>query len=79
MQTTRPQLDLSTAIPGTMMDVPLTVHWIFQHAVNNHGAREVVSRLLQRMEREGAIVTERGSIRIRDAKSLAAMARAEQR
>ncbi|MGO9421926.1 Crp/Fnr family transcriptional regulator [Roseiarcus sp.] len=42
-------------------------------------AREVVSRLLQRMEREGAIVAERGSIRIRDTKSLAAMARAEQR
>ena len=45
MQTTRPALDLSTTIPGTMMDVPLTIHWIFQHAVNNHGAREVVTRL----------------------------------
>jgi fatty-acyl-CoA synthase len=45
MQTTRPALDISTAIPGTMMDVPLTISWIFQHAVNNHGAREVVSRL----------------------------------
>ncbi len=40
-------------------------------------AREVVSRLLQRMEREGAIVAERGAIHIRDAKRLAALARGE--
>ena len=45
MQTTQPTLDTSSVIPGTMMDVPLTIDWIFQHAVNNHGAREVVSRL----------------------------------
>ena len=40
-------------------------------------AREVVSRLLQRMEKEGAIVAERGAIRIRDALALAALANAE--
>jgi fatty-acyl-CoA synthase len=45
MATTRAALDLSTAIPGTMMDVPLTITWIFGHALNNHGGREVVSRL----------------------------------
>ncbi len=40
-----PQLDPSTAIPGTMMDVPLNIRWIFEHAVRNNPAREIVSRL----------------------------------
>ncbi len=40
-------------------------------------AREVVSRLLQRMERESAVVAERGSIRIRNAALLEAIARGE--
>ena len=38
-------------------------------------AREVVSRVLRRMEREGAIVVERGAVRILDPKRLAAVAR----
>jgi fatty-acyl-CoA synthase len=29
---------------GTMMDVPLTVRWLFEHNQRNHAAREVVSR-----------------------------------
>ena len=40
-----PRLDMSTAIPGTMMDVDLTIGWIFEHMRRNHGARTVVSRL----------------------------------
>ncbi len=40
-------------------------------------AREVVSRVLQRMEREGAIAAERGSIRIRNAAQLDETARGE--
>ena len=40
-------------------------------------AREVVSRLLQRMERESAVVAERGTIRIRNAALLEAIARGE--
>ncbi len=40
-------------------------------------AREVVSRLLQRMEREGAIDAERGEIRIRNMRLLAAIASGE--
>jgi len=39
------RLDLSTAIPGTMMDVPLNIRWIFEHALRNNGAREIVTRL----------------------------------
>jgi CRP/FNR family transcriptional regulator, anaerobic regulatory protein len=38
-------------------------------------AREVVSRILQRMEREGALSSERGQIRIRDAALLRETAR----
>jgi acyl-CoA synthetase (AMP-forming)/AMP-acid ligase II len=30
---------------GTMMDVDLTVRWIFEHVLRNHGRREVVTRL----------------------------------
>jgi len=30
---------------GTMMDVDLTIRWIFEHAMRNHGAREIVTRL----------------------------------
>lgn len=30
---------------GTMMDVDLTVRWIFEHVLRNHGSREVVTRL----------------------------------
>jgi CRP/FNR family transcriptional regulator len=40
-------------------------------------AREVVSRVLQRMEREGALSSERGEIRIRNAALLHAAARSE--
>ncbi len=40
-----PQLDLSTAIPGTMMDVSLNIRWIFEHAVRNNPRREIVARL----------------------------------
>jgi len=40
-----PQLDLSTAIPGTMMDVQLNIRWIFEHAVRNNPGREIVARL----------------------------------
>ncbi|HMD03235.1 MAG TPA: long-chain fatty acid--CoA ligase, partial [Candidatus Baltobacteraceae bacterium] len=29
----------------TMMDVPLTIGWIFEHVQRNHGAREVAARL----------------------------------
>ena len=39
------RLDMSTAIPGTMMDVDLTITWIFEHTLRNHGTRGVVSRL----------------------------------
>jgi fatty-acyl-CoA synthase len=38
-------LDLATTIPGTMMDVPLTIGWIFEHAVRNNPTREIVARL----------------------------------
>ena len=34
----------SGTIPGTMMDVPLTIRWIYEHAARNHAAREIVSR-----------------------------------
>ncbi len=44
MQTTRPRLDPSAASAGTMMDVPLTIRWIFEHNQRSHGMREVVSR-----------------------------------
>lgn len=40
-------------------------------------AREVVSRILQRMEREGALESERGEIRIRNETLLQAMVRSE--
>jgi fatty-acyl-CoA synthase len=40
-----PRLDLSATIPGTMMDVPLNIRWIFEHAVRNNPAREIVARL----------------------------------
>ena len=44
MQSTRPRLDSGTTTPGTMMDVPLTIRWIFEHNQRSHAAREVVSR-----------------------------------
>jgi fatty-acyl-CoA synthase len=44
MQTARPRLDVGTAIPGTMMDVPLTIRWIFEHNQRSHAGREIVSR-----------------------------------
>ncbi len=44
MQTTRSHLDVTSVIPGTMMDVPLTITWIYEHALRNHPSREVVSR-----------------------------------
>ena len=40
-------------------------------------AREVVSRILQRMEREGALSSERGQIRIRNEALLRETARSE--
>jgi fatty-acyl-CoA synthase len=40
-----PQLETGAAIPGTMMDVDLTITWIFEHMLRNHGSRGVVSRL----------------------------------
>ena len=45
MTTVDTRLDLSTAIPGTMMDVPLNLRWIFEHALRNNPAREIVTRL----------------------------------
>ena len=45
MKTYAPKLDPTTAIFGTMMDVPLTVRWIFEHSQRNHGSREIVSRM----------------------------------
>ena len=38
------RLAVSGTIPGTMMDVPLTIRWIYEHCLRNHGSREVVSR-----------------------------------
>jgi len=35
---------VATLLPGTMMDVDLTITWIFEHALRNNAAREVVSR-----------------------------------
>jgi acyl-CoA synthetase (AMP-forming)/AMP-acid ligase II len=32
------------ALPGTMMDVPLTIRWIFEHVLRNNAARDVTSR-----------------------------------
>ena len=40
---TRPEL--SVPIEGTMMDVPLTIRWIYEHALRNNARREVVARL----------------------------------
>ncbi|MGP6157851.1 MAG: AMP-binding protein [Vulcanimicrobiaceae bacterium] len=34
----------SEALPGSMMDVPLTVRWIYEHVARNHARRELVSR-----------------------------------
>jgi len=45
MKTYAPRLDPASAISGTMMDVPLTIRWIYEHVLRNHGEREVVSRL----------------------------------
>jgi acyl-CoA synthetase (AMP-forming)/AMP-acid ligase II len=40
----RVRLTPQTAMPGTMMDVDLTVRWIFEHVQRNSPGREVVSR-----------------------------------
>ncbi len=45
MTTVDSRLDLAMTIPGTMMDVPLNIRWIFEHALRNNGAREIVTRL----------------------------------
>jgi len=45
MNTIGAHFDLSTAIPGTMMDVPLNIRWLFEHTLHNHARREVVTRL----------------------------------
>ncbi len=31
-------------LPGLMMDIPLTVHFILEHAIRNHPRREIVTR-----------------------------------
>ncbi len=41
---TNPRLDPSTAVDGTMMDVQLTIRWVFEHAVRNYPTRAIVSR-----------------------------------
>jgi acyl-CoA synthetase (AMP-forming)/AMP-acid ligase II len=38
------QPEAGTALPGTMMDVGLTITWILEHAARNHAGREIVSR-----------------------------------
>lgn len=38
-------LDLTTAVPGTMMDVPLELSWLFEHAVRNHARAQIVAIL----------------------------------
>jgi fatty-acyl-CoA synthase len=45
MEAVRTDLDTSTSIPATMMDVPLTITWLFEHNQRNNAGREVVSRL----------------------------------
>lgn len=35
---------VATPMLGTMMDVDLTIAWIFEHVMRNNGGREVVSR-----------------------------------
>ena len=37
--------DTRGAIGGTMMEIPLTITWLFEHMMRTHGAREIVSRL----------------------------------
>ena len=44
MKTFDSKLDTRTALAGTMMDVPLTIRWLFEHACRNHDRREIVSR-----------------------------------
>jgi fatty-acyl-CoA synthase len=39
-----PRLDVRSAIPGTMMDVPLTTSWMLEHALRNHPGQQIVSR-----------------------------------
>jgi fatty-acyl-CoA synthase len=45
MNTIETRPDTASTIPGTMMDVPLTIRWIFEHVLRNHAGREVVSRM----------------------------------
>jgi len=45
MSLTDIRLETGVAVPGTMMDVQLTIGWIFEHVLRNHGRREVVARL----------------------------------
>ncbi len=40
-----PKIDPSTAMPGTMMDIDLTITWAFEHVLRNNASREVVARL----------------------------------
>ena len=35
---------VASPMPGTMMDVDLTISWIFDHIMRNNGSREVISR-----------------------------------
>jgi acyl-CoA synthetase (AMP-forming)/AMP-acid ligase II len=44
MATTLPRPSTQHTLPALMMDVPLTITAILEHAVRNHGKREIVSR-----------------------------------
>jgi acyl-CoA synthetase (AMP-forming)/AMP-acid ligase II len=45
MKTLESRPTTSPAIDGTMMDVPLTVTWVFEHVLRNSPSREIVSKL----------------------------------
>jgi fatty-acyl-CoA synthase len=39
------KIDPNSAMPGTMMDIDLTITWAFEHVLRNNATREVVARL----------------------------------
>ena len=45
MKTLESRPPASSAVDGTMMDVPLNVNWIFEHVLRNSPTREIVSKL----------------------------------
>ena len=49
---------------GLMQNVPLTIDRVIDHAASWHGGREVVSRELSDMTREGWLARDRRAIRI---------------